>query len=271
MNEVLSVSGMTQVSELPYKRVGANVHLVTKREYAEHGSVALGEGLRRRLDSEGKTPYVIPVGGSNALGTWGYVEFIAELSQQLRQLSSSGSSSSSLSSEEREGRSTAVGWGGGGGEVIDGGGMTDVVMACGSGGTSAGIALGALLCPEMSYKMSDIKVHAYGVCDTPEYFYNFIEGILTDMGALPHMIRTPGGVDGDGDGDGDVDDTPESSSHLRVEDMLTCHQAKGAGYALATEEELRLTAKVAASTGVVLDPVYSGKALHGLLRDMVRE
>lgn len=154
--------------------------------------------------------------------------------------------------------------------------MTDVVMACGSGGTSAGIALGALLCPEI---FSDVRVHAYGVCDTPEYFYDFIEGILSDMGATPHVIRTSGGDEGDDDGDmdvrggggGDVDDTVQSSSRLRVEDMVTCHQAKGVGYAMATEEELRVTAKVAATTGVVLDPVYSGKALHGLLRDMVRE
>jgi 1-aminocyclopropane-1-carboxylate deaminase/D-cysteine desulfhydrase-like pyridoxal-dependent ACC family enzyme len=38
----------------------------------------------------------------------------------------------------------------------------------------------------------------------------------------------------------------------------------GVGYARSTSEELRFIAKVAASTGIVLDPVYSGKALFNL-------
>lgn len=56
-----------------------------------------------------------------------------------------------------------------------------------------------------------------------------------------------------------------------VQGLLTCHQAKGVGYAMATEEEMRVTAKVAATTGVVLDPVYSGKAMHGLLGAMAAD
>ena len=32
------------------------------------------------------------------------------------------------------------------------------------------------------------RVHAYGVCDDPEYFYDFIQGILDDMGATPSVI-----------------------------------------------------------------------------------
>ena len=31
-----------------------------------------------------KAPYVIPVGGSNALGAWGYVECVREVQEQLR-------------------------------------------------------------------------------------------------------------------------------------------------------------------------------------------
>lgn len=121
------------------------MHLVTKREYAEHGSVALGEGLRRRLKKEGREPYVIPVGGSDAVGTWGYVEMVEELNEQLR----------------------AAGGGGEGGGGIGGGGITDVVTACGSGGTSAGIALGCRLCPELHAP----EVHAYGGA-APSYGFN---------------------------------------------------------------------------------------------------
>ncbi len=44
----------------------------------------------------------------------------------------------------------------------------DIVMACGSGATTAGIALGCHLSD------NHIKVHGYGVCDTPDWFYNFM-------------------------------------------------------------------------------------------------
>jgi 1-aminocyclopropane-1-carboxylate deaminase/D-cysteine desulfhydrase-like pyridoxal-dependent ACC family enzyme len=40
---------------------------------------------------------------------------------------------------------------------------------------------------------------------------------------------------------------------------------------MATEEELGTTAAVARTTGVLLDPVYSGKAVHGLLREMAED
>ncbi len=47
---------------------------MTKEEYGQHGSKALGEALVRQLQAQGKRPYLIPVGGSNALGTWGYLQ-----------------------------------------------------------------------------------------------------------------------------------------------------------------------------------------------------
>ena len=51
------------------------------------------------------------------------------------------------------------------------------LQACGSGGTTAGVALGN--------HMSDYgaRVWAYGVCDDPDYFYSYINGILRDLGA----------------------------------------------------------------------------------------
>ncbi|KAJ8436149.1 hypothetical protein Cgig2_029761 [Carnegiea gigantea] len=68
--------------------VGAHVDLVSKEEYAKIGSVALTNLLKERLISEGRRPYVIPVGGSNSLGTWcivmGYVEATREIEQQLQ-------------------------------------------------------------------------------------------------------------------------------------------------------------------------------------------
>ena len=216
------------------RAVGANIHLVTKREYAAHGSVALAESLRRRLEREGKRPYVVPVGGSNAIGTWGYVDAMAELAAQTK---------SDRTHREKHGR----------------GPFTDIVLACGSGGTAAGVALGAALCPELRKP----NVWAYGVCDSPEYFYEYVGDILRDMGAPVKDIVGERIADTGGSSDG--------GTTLMVGGVLRCVQAKGAGYAMATEEELATTAAVAKATGVLLDPVYSGKAAHGLIREMARD
>ena len=48
----------------------------------QHGSTALGNQVMDQLSSQGKRPTLIPVGGSNALGTWGYLEFMRELTEQ---------------------------------------------------------------------------------------------------------------------------------------------------------------------------------------------
>ena len=61
----------------------------------------------------------------------------------------------------------------------------DIIMACGSGATTAGIALGCHL------SNNDTKVHAYSVCDSPEYFYNFIDKELYDPLFSTSLIEQP--------------------------------------------------------------------------------
>lgn len=182
--------------------VGAHIDLVSKEEYAKIGSVTLADLLKKKLMDQGRKPYVIPVGGSNSLGTWGYIEAIREVEQQIHNSC---------------------------GEFQ----FDDIVVACGSGGTIAGLSLGSRL---SSLKA---KVHAFSVCDDPTYFYNFVQGLIDGLEA---------GFD----------------SH----DIIDIQDAKGLGYAMNTAEELQFVKDVAAATGVVLDPVYSGKAAYGMLRDM---
>ena len=55
---------------------------VSKEEYVKVSSEALGQQLAEKLRSQGLNPYVVPVGGSNPLGTWGYLEFMNELNEQ---------------------------------------------------------------------------------------------------------------------------------------------------------------------------------------------
>lgn len=112
------------------------------------------------------------------------------------------------------------------------------MQACGSGGTTAGLTLGNHL------SGMGATIHAYGVCDDEEYFYDFIDDIFKDIGATPDRV----GKDARG--------------------MLTAHQAKGAGYAISRPEELQTVIDVAESTGIIFDSTYSGKAFHALREDI---
>ncbi|KAM0926823.1 hypothetical protein ACQ4PT_003015 [Festuca glaucescens] len=181
--------------------LGAHIDLVSEEEYGKIGSVALADLLKKRLVEEGRKPYVIPVGGSNSLGTWGYVEAVREIEQQI-QLS---------------------------GDVQ----FDDIVVACGSGGTIAGLALGS--------KLSSLKakVHAFSVCDDPEYAYDCLQGLIDGL-----------------------------QSGLDSRDIVTIEDAKGLGYAMNTTEELKFVKDIAVATGIVLGPVNSGKGVYGLLKDM---
>ncbi|KAL7234965.1 hypothetical protein ACSBR1_018440 [Camellia fascicularis] len=183
--------------------VGAHIDLVSKEEYAKIGSLELTSLLKEKLVNEGRKPYVIPVGGSNSLGAWGYIKAIKEIEQQLQ----SGNSEA---------------------------GFDDIVVACGSGGTIAGLGIGSWL------SKLKAKVHAFCVCDDPDYFYEYVQDLLDGL---------QGGVNS--------------------RDIIDIQNAKGLGYAMNTTEELKFVKEIAEATGVVLDPVYSGKAVYGLMKDMV--
>ncbi|KAF7021522.1 hypothetical protein CFC21_034461 [Triticum aestivum] len=181
--------------------LGAHIDLVSERDFVIIGGVALTDLLKKRLLENGRKPYVISGGGSNSLGDWGYIEAVREIEQQI-QLS---------------------------GDVQ----FDDIVVACGSGGTVAGLALGSQL---SSIKA---KVHGFFVCYNPGYFYDNVQGLIDGL-------------------------QPRLNSH----DIVRIEDAKGLGYAMSTPEELKFVKDIAAATGIVLDPVYSGKAAYGMLKDM---
>ncbi|XP_044353022.1 putative D-cysteine desulfhydrase 1, mitochondrial [Triticum aestivum] len=164
-------------------------------------SKALTDLLKKRLLEKGWKPYVISGGGSNSLGDWGYIEAVREIEQQIQ-----------LSSDVQ---------------------FDDIVVACGSGGTVAGLALGSQL---SSIKA---KVHGFSVCYNLGYFYDNVQGLIDGL-------------------------QPGLNSH----DIVRIEDAKGLGYAMSTPEELKFVKDIAAATGIVLDPVYSGKAAYGMLKDM---
>ncbi len=184
--------------------VGAEVRFITPAEYRERDALmaTAAEELRKR----GKVPYVIPEGGSNGLGSLGYVDAMGEVRAQLD-------------------RGLA-----GGPRAFDA-----VVHACGSGGTAAGVALGI-----RRHRVAD-TAHAVAVCDDRAYFEGCVARITAEACAL----------------DPELD--PESRPVI--------HDAwKGPAYGLASEEQLEFVIEVARRTGVLFDPVYTGKALFGLSR-----
>lgn len=55
---------------------------------------------------------------------------------------------------------------------------------------------------------------------------------------------------------------------LSSREFLQISDAQGAGYAQSTTAELEFVIQVAQATGIMMDPVYSGKALYHLIREI---
>ena len=113
-----------------------------------------------------------------------------------------------------------------------------VYCAVGSGGTYAGLLLGK--------KMLKTKAVLKGiiVCDTVEYFKNKIIDICR---SAKDKFDLPGPI-----GQRDID---------LVDGYI------GRGYGVPYKEELK-TIKTIAKSGIILEPVYTGKAFYGMLCDL---
>lgn len=193
--------------------VGADCRFITPAQYAER-RVLLAE-VANELRERGERPYVIPEGGSNGLGAIGYFEAMREIREQLECGLGPGLSDTATH------------------------GFDLVVHACGSGGTAAGISLGAGI-----YGVAQ-HTAVMAVCDDVEYFSNVVREIEADAKTfVPSLSR---------------------SSDVHVFD-----QFKGPGYGVPSAEQRSFIREVASCCGLIVDPVYSGKALWGL-RELLRD
>ncbi len=113
-----------------------------------------------------------------------------------------------------------------------------IVTATGSGGTQAGLTVGSVLFD------LDCTVWGINVCDDEAWFLNKVAADIADWRRRfdAPLSRTP---------------------DIRVIDGYV-----GPGYARADREIFETIAELAALEGVVLDPVYTGKAFHGMLREL---
>ena len=130
------------------KMYGADITYLDKDEFENVDEIMTEE--RNKLVKKGKRVYVIPAGGSSTLGIWGYISFMNELKKQIDL------------------------------KNIDG-----IFSACGSGGTAAGLLVGAAL------NKTKLKIYAVNVLLPKEIIRKKIlqlaEGVILDF-KLPCKI-----------------------------------------------------------------------------------
>lgn len=155
--------------------------------------------LATRIEAQGFRPYVIPVGGSNALGALGYVESALEIAQQCE------------------------------GAVN----LSSVVVASGSAGTHAGLAVGLEhLLPET--ELIGVTV-SRSVADQKPKVVALQQAVAREL---------------------------ELSAAAEI---TLWDEYFAPGYGTPNEEGMEAVKLLARLEGILLDPVYTGKAMAGLI------
>ncbi len=170
----------------------------------EHRSAALKTAFDEAW-AAGRRPYLIPLGASNGLGSIAYATAFTEAQAQLEQVK--------------------VDW---------------MLVASSSGGTQAGLALGARLA------LWDGRVLGISI-DEPEHDLKETVAFLANEAA----------------------DRLGESARLRAEDIYVNADYLGAGYGILGDREREALAVFARQEGLLLDPVYTARAAGGML-DLIR-
>ena len=116
-----------------------------------------------------------------------------------------------------------------------------IVVATGSGGTYAGLYLAN------EVKKLGRRVIGMAVCDDTEYFTNIAQNIATE--ALEYLPE--------------YKNETLNRNNIEINDKYV-----GIGYALSRPEELEFIKKFARQEAIILDPVYTGKAMYGVYNEL---
>jgi D-cysteine desulfhydrase len=184
----------------------ATIIWITPEQYQQRDQYFAWQA--EKLVAAGACPYIIPEGGSTALGSWGYVAAVEELVGDVASL--------------------------GGASV-----PTTVISAIGSGGTSAGLIMGNKL------HAAGLRIVGVNVCDDREYFQKVIGNIMNDF-----QVKY-------------LEQPPVTTADIEILDGYV-----GKGYALSQPQELEAIRDLARLEGVVLDPVYTGKAYYAMISEL---
>ncbi|GJL38398.1 D-cysteine desulfhydrase [Enterobacter hormaechei] len=155
--------------------------------------------LATRIEAQGFRPYVIPVGGSNALGALGYVESALEIAQQCE------------------------------GAV----GLSSVVVASGSAGTHAGLAIG------LEHLLPDVELIGVTVSRSVTDQKPKVTALQQEISQLLDV---------------------KASAEITLWDDYFAP-----GYGQPNDEGNEAIKLLARLEGILLDPVYTGKAMAGLI------
>jgi L-cysteate sulfo-lyase len=166
------------------------------------------EKLAGELRAKGRSPYIIPGGGSNALGALGYVVCALEMVHQFN--------TQNLN-------------------------VQHIVHATGSAGTQAGLVVG------LEGTRSQIPVLGIGVRAPKEAQE---QNVFNLANKTADLLGVPGCV-------------------AREKVIANCDYV-GAGYGVPTPGMVEAVTMLARLEGILLDPVYSGKGMAGLI-DLCRK
>lgn len=172
-----------------------------------HDLVSRSQALAAELEAGGRTPYLIPVGGSNVTGALGYVDCAHELLAQFAEAE------------------------------LD---VTSIMTASGSAGMQAGLVVG------LHAERSEIPVTGINVSRVQEDQEPKIVGLVDETAAMLGLPPVP------------------RERSIGLGDYF------GIGYALPTPGMVEAVRLFAQTEGILLDPVYTGKAAAGLI-DLIRQ
>ena len=185
--------------------LGAQVH----RQAKDADARAVFEEITAKIRTSGGTPYLIPVGGSNAIGSTAYAQVFLEIQEQAK--------------------ATGI--------KVD-----SIFHANGSLGTQAGLLAGRALAK------GGPKVDGVSVSKPTR---KALLGELLDI-ASQTSERIGGGP-------------------VNEEDVHVDFRHLGDGYGLPTEGMVSAVELVARTEGILLDPVYTGKAMAGMIAAILNE
>jgi L-cysteate sulfo-lyase len=186
--------------------LGARAHWIERSQ-----RTAKLKALEEELRAAGRKPYLIPVGGSNGIGAVGYVVAMLELMDQLRAS----------------------------GQHVD-----HILFGSSSGGTQAGMALGARIAGFVG-SVTGLSIDK----NDPEHFEYETE-VAQIANDCAHYI----GAD----------------AQLTKDDISVVYGYQGEGYGVVGDLEREAIRLMAQTEGIILDPVYAGRAF-GALVDQIRK
>lgn len=164
------------------------------------------QAMAADVTSSGRKPYIIPGGGSNAIGATGYVQCVQELQQQMFE------------------------------QGLD---FDYLVVPSGSGGTHAGVLVGVY--------GNNLNIPVIGVSVSRK------KDLQTDL--IYNLVKTTAAHVG--------------SAVPPRETVIVYDEYVGAGYSRPTPGMIEAVQLLAQTEGILLDPVYTGKEMAGLI-DLVR-